>query len=252
MYQILLALKSYKDAISFSNKHNLWVYYIVPAIVSFFIFSGLAYLFYQFGNNLVAAVESFLPNQDSDKIWAKPLEIFIKILVYVFLFLFYLKTYRYIMLILLSPALSLLSEKVQEISQHTAPRPFDFSQLLADVIRGIKISFRNLFIEILLTVTLSILGLVIGFISPFTTILIILIESYFLGFSMIDYRNEFMRISAEESRQIIWKNKVFATGIGFFCTLMLFIPVLGVLIAPLLAVTAAGLGINELENDRFA
>lgn len=249
MKQLLFALQAYKMAMSFTNKHNLWVYYIAPAIINMLIFSGLAYLFFIFGNSISLWLESFLPTRSLDNTWLTIIDIFLRGFIYVFLLLFYLKTYRFVMLILLSPALSMLSEKVQELSQNTTPRPFNISQLLHDILRGIKISFRNLFIEIAFTLLLSVIGIIFGFLSPITTVCIIIIESYFLGFSMIDYRNEFMQISASNSQKMIWKYKGFAVGIGFFCTLMLFIPVLGVLVAPLLAVTAAGLGINILESE---
>lgn len=248
MKQLIFAFKAYQKALKFSNDNNLWVYYLIPALCNLLIFSTLSYGFYVFGNYMIEWVTALLPQEKIEGFWLTLINFFVKALVYVTLFLVYLKTYRYVVLILLSPALAMLAEKVQEISQNLPSRPFNPRHLMADVVRGIRISLRNMTIEISLTILLSVIGLLLGFLSPFTTIAIILIESYFLGFSMIDYRNEFMRIDAEDSQKIIWKHKGFATGIGFVCTLLLFIPILGVLFAPLLAVVAAGLGINELEN----
>jgi CysZ protein len=250
MEQIIFAFKAYQRAILFSRANHLGAYYFFPALVSLVIFCVLSYFFYLFGAYLIDYVMSFLPQQTETSFWQNALQIILTGLVYLLLFLFYLKTYRYVVLILLSPALALLAEKVQEIDQNHPPKPFNLSQFMLDILRGIKISFRNLVVELLLTFILFGLGLLIGVISPFTTLAIIVIESYFLGFSMIDYRNEYHRISADESQKMIWKYKKFATSIGLVCNLLLFIPILGVLFAPLLAVVAAGLGINELENKQ--
>ncbi|MFY7788667.1 MAG: EI24 domain-containing protein, partial [Thermoflexibacteraceae bacterium] len=166
--------------------------------------------------------------------------------IFVIALLLCFKIYRYVILMLLSPALALLSERVQQIWHDTPEKPFDMTQLIADVLRGIQISIRNLVIELFLTITLTLIGLILSPLSPIIALLIFVIESYFVGFAMIDYRNEFLRLTARQSREIIWQHKSFSVGIGMTFNILLWIPVVGVLVAPLLAVTAAGIGINKL------
>ena len=76
MQQIIFAFNSYKNAILFSNKHNLWGYYIIPAIINLFIFIGLAYLFYVFGAKMVSFIENLLPLKNIENSWLSFLDIF--------------------------------------------------------------------------------------------------------------------------------------------------------------------------------
>jgi CysZ protein len=64
---------------------------------------------------------------------------------------------------------------------------------------------------------------------------------------MIDYRNEFKNYSAKESRAIINDHKGLAIGVGTMFNLILLVPVLGALVAPVIAVVAGGLAINKAD-----
>ncbi len=248
MDKFIFALYSFKTAWEFTTKHRLWGYYIIPAIVSLLVFGTLLFFIWQLATWVSGIFMTLLPADWLSGGWLSGL---LSAVVFGIALLFCLKMYRYLMLILLSPALALLSEKLQQIWHNTPERPFDLSQLLTDVLRGIQISLRNLFIELFLTITLTIIGLLLSPISPIIALLIFVIESYFVGFSMIDYRNEFLRLSARQSRELIWENKGFTIGIGMTFNLLLWIPVLGVLIAPMLAVTAAGIGMNKLADRAY-
>jgi CysZ protein len=63
---------------------------------------------------------------------------------------------------------------------------------------------------------------------------------------MIDYRNEFRRLSAGESNRIIKQHRGLAIGNGLAFNLLLLIPVLGVLLAPPLGAVAAGIAANQV------
>ena len=155
------------------------------------------------------------------------------------------------MLILLSPVLSIVAAKVQEILHPERPNEdFHFPQFLQDLKRGLIINLTNLTIELGITIPLILIGLFVSFLSPFTTILIILVESYFLGFGMIDLRNEFMKLGVKESRAVVKKHRPFAVGVGITMYFLIWIPVLGILFAPIWACISAGLGIYELEEDK--
>jgi CysZ protein len=111
--------------------------------------------------------------------------------------------------------------------------------------RGLGITLKNLIKELAFTLPLYLLAL-IPLITPFSTLAILLIESYFVGFSMIDYRNEFRRLSAGESNRIIKQHRGLAIGNGLAFNLLLLIPVLGVLLAPPLGAVAAGIAANQV------
>jgi CysZ protein len=156
---------------------------------------------------------------------------------------------KYIMLIILSPILALLSERVDEII--TGKKyPFDISQFVVDVFRGIGIALRNMFIEfgfILLCLMISWIP-VIGWI---TAIFLYIVSCYFYGFSMIDYTSERRRLSIGKSIAFIRSNKGFAISNGFLYSIMTMIPYVGNMFAPIVSVVAATLGTYEvLEQDK--
>ena len=88
----------------------------------------------------------------------------------------------------MAPVMAYLSEKTEQILTGKA-FPFNLGQFMKDVFRGIVMALRNLVIELFLTACLLLLAFVpvIGISSTF---LIFLVESYFLGFSMLDYYYE--------------------------------------------------------------
>jgi CysZ protein len=249
MKDFIFALRAYPNAVFFTNKHRLWAYYMVPALINLVLFGSLGYAFWLLGANLAAKLETFVPNEAITGKWLLALHYALQTLIYLVLFIFYMKLYRFLMLLLLSPALALYSEKVQEIYHQKTSRAFSWVQLQKDVLRGLQLTFSNLFVELSLTFALLLLGLVLSFLSPLTSALIILVEAYFLGFSMIDYRNEFLQLSPQESKTLVWHYRFFAIGIGISFMLILWIPIIGALVAPFLAITAAGVGINELEKE---
>ena len=66
---------------------------------------------------------------------------------------------------------------------------------------------------------------------------------------MIDYFNELQKLSAKESRQMIWAHKGLALGNGAMFNLLLLVPVVGVMTAPLLALTASHIAMQKNNDD---
>ena len=161
----------------------------------------------------------------------------------------YLMVYKYIVLILMSPVLALLSEKTESIIKQR-DFPFKMGQFLKEILRGIFIAIRNFVMEILLTALLLILMYVplIGLLSPF---IIFMVQSYFYGFSMMDYYNERHKKSISESSHFIWRHKgiAIANGAGFYA--LLIIPVIGLLLAPTYSIVAATLSVLEVEESNY-
>ncbi|AFM03615.1 uncharacterized protein involved in cysteine biosynthesis [Bernardetia litoralis DSM 6794] len=245
-----LGIRLYGKALSFTREHNLWKYYILPALLNVIIFVSVGVICYFFVGNTIEWLEGIFKLDNPINWWQTALSYFVKILVSVTAFLIYFKSYKYLMLILLSPALSIVAAKVQGILHPEHPNEdFHFPQFLHDLKRGLTINLTNLAIELSITIPLILIGLFLSFLSPFTTILIILVESYFLGFGMIDLRNEFMKLDVKESRAVVKRNLPFAIGVGISMYFMIWIPSLGILFAPIWACVSAGLGIYELEEN---
>jgi CysZ protein len=235
---------AYVKALSFISTHRLWWYVIIPAIINLLIFLGIGTLIWEFSGRLSTWLIDITGVDSLSGTLGTVLEWLVAILVKLITFLLYFKLYRYTILLLSAPALALIAEKTQEILTGRS-HPFRFRQLIHDILRGLGITLKNLLLELLLTIPLYLLAF-IPLITPVAGVLILCIESYFVGFSMLDYRNEFRRLSAAQSQTLIRHHKGLAIGNGLVFNLLLAIPFAGVLIAPPLAAVAAALAANQV------
>lgn len=160
-----------------------------------------------------------------------------EIMVRLILVLFYFSLFKYLFLIVGSPLFAYLSEKTESIIEGK-DYPFNFKQLLKDIVRGIKLALRNTLWQTVYTVSLLLLSLfpVVGWITPVITLFI---ECYYYGFSMLDYSCERHKLSPTESITYIGNHKGLAIGNGMVFYMMHLIPVLGWVLAPSYAVVAA-------------
>ena len=133
--------------------------------------------------------------------------------------------------------MSPLSEKVENhlLGKSTTIK-FSISQMLKDLLRGIRIALRNIIREIFYTLLLLLLGL-IPFFSPFAPFLILAVQSFYAGFGNIDYTLE-RHLNVRNSIRLVRANKGLALGNGLVFMGLLAIGI-GFLIAPPLAAVAA-------------
>lgn len=169
------------------------------------------------------------------------------IMLWLILMLFYFSLFKYIWLILGSPVFAYISEKTEELLEGKTV-PFNLSQLLTDVIRGIRIALRNSLRQSVYLISLVILSFipVVGWVVP---VFALLIECYYYGFSMLDYSLERNHLTASESIHFIGKRKGLAIANGLLFYLLHLIPVIGWLFAPSYSVIAATLSIHKEKNQ---
>ena len=156
---------------------------------------------------------------------------------------------KYVTLICLSPLFALLSESVeQKINGQTYP--FNFSQLIKDIGRGILISLRNLFLEYLIIIACFILTLFFAPLAIVTVPFLMLVSWYFIGFTMMDYNFERHKMSISQSVQFARKNKGLICGIGIVYFAVMLLPFfIGMMFAPLLAVIGATISFLEIQKS---
>jgi CysZ protein len=150
---------------------------------------------------------------------------------------FYLSVFKFVFLAIASPMYAFISETTAEILNQTQ-HPFSTKQFLHDVYRGIRISVINLMRQLFFTLTMMLLSFipVIGWVF---NIIILWIDAYYYGFSMIDYNCERHNMSVAESRKFIASHKGMALGNGLVAVFSLFVPLVGIIImAPLSAIAA--------------
>ena len=178
------------------------------------------------------------------------------VLVWLTSFYFYISFSKYLILILLSPILSLLSEKVEEIE---TGKEYDFKieYFLEDVWRGVKISIKNFVLETTVVLLCFIVTFFIPILIPLTSTVTFYFSSYFVGVAFMDYNLERRRFSIEDSNRFMKKYSFAVIANGFWFNLLFYIPIVNIVIAPLVAVIGASLTVEELlkpfavHNDKL-
>jgi CysZ protein len=242
------AVKNYGKAISFVFEKGLWVYFIYSILIAGLLtFVGLE-LMRHLANVLETWIMSYFGLDQNESILGSALNIFLSVGLHI-LFYFIFSTFsKYILLILMSPIMSLLSERTEEIITGKV-YPFNFSQFMKDILRGVLIALRNMSIEF----TFIFLGFfivwipVLGWISA---LFLVVLSWYFYGFSMIDYVSERRRLKISESVKYVRKNKGLAIGNGFVFALIFAIPFIGAMLAAVLAPVAACAAVLDVENRK--
>lgn len=216
--QLALGWGTYAYAHRFIKQHKLYRLFALPVLINVALFSVLVWLGLGWANALSEALYGWfgLSYADWDNFnWLKTVIYWtLNILLNLAIFIAYLNTIRYIMLILIAPILAYVSERTEELATGRS-YPFSISQLIKDTGRGMGIAVRNGITEIFLTVLLLALGFipVIGWVTP---LLLFVVQSYFFGFSMMDYYFERQKLSGAESRSFIFKHKWVAVGNGAY------------------------------------
>lgn len=242
--QFLVGIGSFQSAHKFITKNKLWAYVLLPGLINLLIIASVYILlknvkvsqFYDITEFNIKYLNWLL------KAFSIILE-FIRVIIVVIIYLF---VYKNLVLILMSPILSLLVDKVDEIN---TGKKFSFSlrQVALDFLRGLRITLRNIGIEVVFIVLFFFLTLV-PLVGPAFPILLLFIQYYFIGFGMIDYTNERRRLTYHQRIEYCRRNKWLAIANGVVFTALLFLPLIGIMIAPAYATVAANISINRLES----
>ena len=239
-----LGLKALFGAIRFVDKHKLYGWLLLPLGLNLILFLSSAALGWAMADYFTSILHDLFKTDSSflNSLIGWSLAISIRMAA---LFL-YILFYKNIVFIVLSPLLAILSEKTDE--KATGKKyPFSAKQLWIDVIRGLKLAFRNLLVEIALTLLLLLFAFIplVGLIAPF---LLVLVQSYFYGFSMIDYNCERYQMSTADSLQFAKKHKSAMIGLGLGFYGLFLIPYIGWIIGPVLGIVAGTLVFLEIKK----
>jgi CysZ protein len=248
---IIIAIQAYFQAHRFIKKHKLWKWILIPGIIYSALFVIGMYYFMHTSSQFI----EWLSLKTGLKSWIDTLSnsflgfIFTmgSLLLWLILLLFYFSLFKYLFLIIGSPVFAYLSEKTEAIIEGK-DIPFNFKQLLKDIIRGIKLSARNSLWQTVYTLSILLLSLipVLGWLTP---ALAVLIECYYYGFSMLDYSMERHKKSPAESIFYVASHKGLAIGNGLVFYLLHFLPIIGWVLAPAYAVVAATLSMYPLKQS---
>lgn len=251
--EIVIAIQSYFRAHQFISKHRLWKWILIPGILYAILFFVGMYFFFTSSDNAVSylsaqlGIDNWLEKQRSG--FLSFIFMMGGIMVRLLLIFFYFSLFKYLFLIIGSPLFAYLSEKTESIIEGK-DYPFSFTQLLKDIIRGVRLALRNTLWQTVYTVSLLLLSFlpVIGWITP---VIILFIECYYYGFSMLDYSCERHKLSMSASIEYIGKRKGLAIGNGMVFYLMHIIPFVGWVLAPAYAVVAATISLYHSKDTNI-
>lgn len=231
-------------------KHNLSAYIVAPIIISVLLFYGVWTVRLAVIDYIIAFFDSLFNIEEvvdgSFLMYLKMgLSGVIYITVWITSFYLYFTVSKYVALILLSPVLALLSEKVEEIETGNA-YPFKLNVFLSDIWRGVLISCRNLLLELLVIFLVFVVTFFIPILAPLSPFVTFYFSAYFVGFSFMDYNLERRQFSLKNSSKFMRKYSGAVVANGVWFNLLFYIPFVNVLIAPLVAVIAGSLTIETI------
>jgi CysZ protein len=236
MKDFIAGLTGYPEAHRFILKHRLTHYLLFPGIISMIYLGLLLILAYIY---LGSFAEDIIHNWMPTYLQGNVMEIILIVLLWIFLLLLLFITYRHVSLALLSPFLSILSERTECILRGAAEARFSLKQALIDLLRGIRINLRIMILSILFSLAAWLLAL-LPVVGAFVSLAVsFLIQSYYGGFALFDYTLERKRLSVKKSVAYIKQKRILVTGIGAGFFLLSLIPLIGWFLAPTYGTVAA-------------
>ncbi|MBL0330428.1 MAG: EI24 domain-containing protein [Bacteroidetes bacterium] len=249
--QFGLGIKTYGKAISFVFEKGLWMYFIYTILIALLLALGGLTLIHNLSDWLENWIMSYVTTDSENGIFhflGSALQVLLSVGLKILFFFVFSTFSKYILLIIMSPIMALLSERTEEIITGKV-YPFNLGQFLKDIWRGVMIAIRNMFIEFGF-IFLGFFVVWIPIIGWVAALFLIIVSYYFYGFSMIDYVSERRRMGISQSVSFVRQHKGLAIGNGFIFALVFAIPFVGGMIAAVIAPVAACIAVMEIENKQ--
>ena len=195
----------------------MWGYVLLPGLLSMVLGAIIFSTAYGLSDDVGGFVGKYWPWEKGLSTVEDIAQVFGGILIAVLGLLIF----RQLVMVALAPFMGLLSEKVEsQLLGIQTKRPFTIKQTVKDLSRGLRLALRNIVRELSATAFLLLMGLFPAF-TPFTTVLIFLLQSYYVGFGNIDFTLE-RHMGYRESIRFVRKNRSLAMGNGAVFMLLLF------------------------------
>ena len=233
---------AYFEAYETISRLKLWKFFAIPMLISLVVFLLTVFVSYFFSDAIGSYIASFWTWDFGKETFNTISRVFSGLLIVLIGFI----TFKHIVMALSAPFMGPISKKIEDdfrgvVSQVKTTSSSDLLR------RGIKISSRNLFRELLLSIPILLLGF-IPVIGLFSAILLFLMQAYFAGFGNMDYTLE-RYFSYQKSILFVKKNRGVAIGNGLVFMLFLLIPFIGVILVLPFSVTAATIATVKLMNE---
>ncbi|MEZ4857255.1 MAG: EI24 domain-containing protein [Flavobacteriaceae bacterium] len=234
-----IGIKAYAGVFSLIGKLGLWKFFLVPILISLITALSIGFLAWGLSDTMGTYIS---------KIWvwewgSATFKTISNVIAGIAIIAIGLILYKHIIMALSAPFMGPVSEKIEE---HLTGKKGaqESSQFLNLLWRGIRVNLRNLLMELLFTIPIILMGFIpiIGLIS---TPLLFLVQSYYAGFGNMDYTLE-RHLSYSKSNAFVRLHSGIAMGLGSVFMALLLIPVIGIILALPLSVTAASTATLEI------
>ncbi len=243
--EIVIAVQSWGEAHRFIIQHKLWKWVLIPGIIYAILFvSGMFFL----AKSATAVIE-YITHILQLSEWIQRFQnsllgflfTFAGIIFWLTVLLFYFCVFKYVFLIIGAPLFAYISRKTELILENSHQNP-EWKEVMKEAKRGVLIALRNGGWQSIYLLGLLLLSLVpvIGWITP---LIIILLECYYFGISMLDYSLIRNKYSIEDSLHFTGQHKGLAIGNGLLFYLMHIV----MIFAPAYAIVAATLSVQKLK-----
>lgn len=252
-------ISAYGKAAELIFSKGLWWFFLFPILLNILLFFGgfaVVDSFTEFARNWVFEL---INNENATFFGAAYvhgiLSGFIWIVLKILFFFIFAYIGGFVVLVLLSPVFSILSEKTEEILTGNK-YPFDAVQFILDIARGVLIATRNLLIEVGYMMLIFVLSF-IPIVGQVGALFLFFVSSYFYGFSFMDYTIERQRFSVKQSVQFVREHKGIAVANGVLFSLFMLIPFFGVTLSgfiSIISVVAATISTNNVltsQQEKF-
>jgi len=232
MTGFLKGITAYANGIRILTRYRLWWFALIPGLIS----ALLGYLIFKaawgWSDDVGGWISSLWPFDWGKTTLMRISNVFGGLLIGAA----GLIVFKQVVMALTSPFMSFLSENIEKRMATGKSVPFSLAKAWEDLMRGIRISLRNIIQELFYSFLLLLLGL-IPLLSPFVAVALFLVQAYYAGFGNMDFTLE-RYYKVRDSVHFVRHHRGFAIGNGTVFLLLLFTGV-GFLIALPLATAAA-------------
>lgn len=176
---------AYGRAVGIISKYKLWGYVVIPAIISVLLAFGIFRAIWSWSDNLGHWMAGVYPFDWGHAVVEKTADVIGGFLIAALGLLIF----KQVVMAIASPFMSFLSETVEKRLVGAREAKFTIPNMLNDLWRGIRISLRNIWRELLFTLLCVFLGFIPVF-SPFVPFAIFFIQAYYAGFGNLDFTLE--------------------------------------------------------------
>jgi CysZ protein len=234
------AISDYGQGMKLLSELKLWRFTLIPAIIAVVLATIIIALAYYMAPSIGAYISDFWPFS----FWENAIKSISNFLGGALIIIVGFMVFKHAVMAFSSPFMSPISERIE--AHMTKREAKSKLSMRTTLLRSIRINFRNLLMELMLTIPLLILSL-IPVINLITGILLFLLGAYYAGFGNLDYTLERHK-KYTVSKKFVQSHKGLACGNGTIFMLALLIPVLGVaLILPLSTAASTVSAVNKLN-----